>query len=107
MSVPAPPPEAQAGIRRSAPVIAGGVAGASVIALLAVSSVVAPAMAGGVTLTNFLAWLRASSSPPSSRAMAYPSRSDAAAIIRASAVATSGALSSARCSVDSRAGSLI
>jgi len=30
------PPEAQAGIRRSAPVIAGGVAGASVIALLAV-----------------------------------------------------------------------
>lgn len=57
MSAPAPPPEAQAGIRRSAPVILSGVAGASVIALLAVSSVVAPALAGGVTLATFLAWL--------------------------------------------------
>ena len=56
MSAPAPP-EAQAGIRRSAPVIAGGVAGASIIALLAVSSVVAPALAGGVSLATFLTWL--------------------------------------------------
>ncbi|NTU80105.1 MAG: hypothetical protein HGA45_11985 [Chloroflexales bacterium] len=56
---PAPPPEtqAQASIRRSAPVIAGGVAGASVIALLAVSSVVAPSFASGITWMGFLAWL--------------------------------------------------
>ena len=49
--------QAQASIQRSAPVIAGGVAGASLIALLAVSSVVAPALAGGATLATVLAWL--------------------------------------------------
>jgi transposase len=44
-------------VRRSAPIIVGGVAGASAIALLAVSSVMAPAIAGGVTLATVLAWL--------------------------------------------------
>lgn len=50
-------PQAQAGVRRSAATIAGGVAGASVIALLAVASVAAPALAGGVSLASVLAWL--------------------------------------------------
>lgn len=49
--------QAQAGVRRSAATIAGGVAGASVVALLAVASVAAPALAGGVTLASVLAWL--------------------------------------------------
>jgi len=49
--------QAHAGIQRSAPVIARGVAGASVIALLAVSSVMAPAIAGGVSLATVMAWL--------------------------------------------------
>ena len=52
-----PQAQAQASIRRSAPVLAGGVAGASLVALLAVSSVVAPALTGGATLTTVLAWL--------------------------------------------------
>ena len=52
-----PQAQAQASIRRSAPVLAGGVAGASLVALLAVSSVVAPVLAGGATLTTLLAWL--------------------------------------------------
>ncbi|MEI8166456.1 MAG: tetratricopeptide repeat protein, partial [Chloroflexales bacterium] len=52
-----PHAQAQASIRRSAPVLAGGVAGASLVALLAVSSVVAPVLAGGASLATLLAWL--------------------------------------------------
>ena len=52
-----PQAQAQTSIRRSAPALAGGVAGASLVALLAVSSVVAPVLAGGASLTTLLAWL--------------------------------------------------
>lgn len=49
--------QAQADVRRHAPTVARGVAGASVLALLAVSAVAAPALAGGVTLATALSWL--------------------------------------------------
>jgi hypothetical protein len=49
--------QSQAGLRRRAPLIINGVAGATVLATLAVGSVLAPVLTGGITLATFLTWL--------------------------------------------------
>lgn len=49
--------QAQASVRRNVATIAGGVGGASVVALLAVASVFGPVLATGVSVATVAAWL--------------------------------------------------